>query len=52
MGNEKDFYSDDRSKENMVMIIVRKRRAVTRELCKFSREPGFHVGIKEREHID
>jgi len=60
--NEKDFYSDNRSKENMIMILVRKRSAVSQGLCKFSRKPGcqfdtwltsvVHVGIKEREHID
>ena len=40
MGDEKDFDSGNRSKENMVMILVRKRSAVTRGLCKFSRKPG------------
>ena len=39
MLNEKDFNFRVRSKENMVMILVRKRSAVTRELRKFLRKP-------------
>ena len=37
--NEKDFDFRVRSKENMVMILVRKRSAVMRGLCKFLRKP-------------
>ena len=60
MGNKKDFDSRFRSKENMVMILVRKGSAVMRGLCKFLRKPGsqfdiwwtsaVQVGLKEREH--
>ena len=39
MVNEKDFDFRVRSKENMVMILVRKRSAVLRGLCKFLRKP-------------
>jgi len=62
MGNEKDFDSNNRSKENIVRILVRKRSAPSRGLCKFSRKPVcqfdawltsvVHVGIKKREQID
>ena len=40
MENEKDFDSRIWSKENMVMILVRKRSAVMLEVCKFLRKPG------------
>ena len=60
MGNEKDFDFRVRSKENMVMILVRKRSAVMPGLRRFLRMPGCQfdtwltsvvwVGIKEREH--
>ena len=40
MENEKDFDSRIWSKENMVMILVRKRSAVMRGVCKFLRKPG------------
>ena len=60
MGNEKDFDSRIRSKENVVMILVGKRSVVIRGLCKFLRKPGcqfdtwltsvVQVGVKEREH--
>ena len=39
MVNEKVFDFRVRSKENMVMILVRKRSAVMRGLCKFLRKP-------------
>ena len=39
MTNEKDFDFRVRSKENMVMILVRKRSAVMRGLCKFLPKP-------------
>ena len=40
MENEKDFDSRIWSKENMVMILVRKRSAAMRGVCKFLRKPG------------
>ena len=43
MGNEKDFDSRFRSKENMVMILVRKRSVVMRRLCKFLGKPGVSL---------
>ena len=39
MGNEKDFDFRVRSKENMVMILVRKSSAIMRGPCKFLRWP-------------
>ena len=49
------------SKENMVMLLVRKRSAVVRGLCKYLNKPVcqfdtgltsvVQVGVKEREHM-
>ena len=58
MENEKDFDSRIWSKENMVMILVRKRSAIMWGLCKFLRKPGCQfdtwltsvVQVIEREH--
>ena len=59
MWNEKDCDSFIRSKENMVLILVRKRSAAMHGLCKFLSKPRCQfdtwltsvdeVGIKERE---
>ena len=43
MGNKKDFDSRVRWKENMAMILVRKRSAVMRGLSTFLRKPFFNL---------